>query len=68
MSRRVDSPDTDADREIHACITATPSQPFVVRAGAGSGKTTSTAKLARWLSKNQHKPMMVSVPPLPNRS
>jgi signal recognition particle subunit SRP54 len=27
----------------------------------GSGKTTSTAKLARWLSKNQHNPMMVSV-------
>ena len=27
----------------------------------GSGKTTSTAKLARWLSKNQHTPMMVSV-------
>jgi len=27
----------------------------------GSGKTTSTAKLARWLSKNQHNPIMVSV-------
>ncbi len=27
----------------------------------GSGKTTSTAKLARWLSKNQHAPLMVSV-------
>ncbi len=27
----------------------------------GSGKTTSTAKLARWLSKNQHNPVMVSV-------
>jgi signal recognition particle subunit SRP54 len=27
----------------------------------GSGKTTSAAKLARWLSKNQHNPMMVSV-------
>jgi DNA helicase-2/ATP-dependent DNA helicase PcrA len=44
MSRRVDSPDTDADREIHACIAATPPQPFVVRAGAGSGKTTSLIK------------------------
>lgn len=44
MSRRVDSPDTDADREICACITATPPQPFVVRAGAGSGKTTSLIK------------------------
>ncbi len=27
----------------------------------GSGKTTSTAKLARWLSKNGHSPEMVSV-------
>ena len=27
----------------------------------GSGKTTSTAKLARWLSRNGHSPMMVSV-------
>src|ERR1700692_4749514 len=27
----------------------------------GSGKTTSTAKLARWLSKNGSTPMMVSV-------
>src|ERR1700746_595732 len=27
----------------------------------GSGKTTSTGKLARWLSKNEHRPLMVSV-------
>src|ERR1700693_3620005 len=27
----------------------------------GSGKTTSSAKLARWLSKNGHSPLMVSV-------
>ncbi|MFN9455891.1 MAG: signal recognition particle receptor subunit alpha, partial [Acidobacteriota bacterium] len=27
----------------------------------GSGKTTSSAKLARWLSKNQHSPLLVSV-------
>jgi signal recognition particle subunit SRP54 len=27
----------------------------------GSGKTTSTAKLARWLSRNSHSPLMVSV-------
>jgi len=44
MSRRTESPDTDADREIHGCIVATPPQPFVVRAGAGSGKTTSLIK------------------------
>ena len=49
MSRRVDSPDTDADREIHACISASPPQPFVVRAGAGSGKTTSLIKALDWV-------------------
>src|SRR5689334_23548378 len=27
----------------------------------GSGKTTSTGKLSRWLSKNGHRPMVVSV-------
>jgi signal recognition particle subunit SRP54 len=27
----------------------------------GSGKTTTTGKIARWLSKNGHRPMMVSV-------
>ncbi len=49
MSRRVDNPDTDADREIYACIAATPPQPFVVRAGAGSGKTTSLIKALDWV-------------------
>ena len=49
MSRRIDSPDTDADREIHACIAARPPQPFVVRAGAGSGKTTSLIKALDWV-------------------
>ncbi|MBV9503557.1 MAG: signal recognition particle protein [Acidobacteriia bacterium] len=27
----------------------------------GSGKTTTTGKLARWLSKNEHRPLLVSV-------
>ncbi|MEG2131648.1 UvrD-helicase domain-containing protein [Pseudomonas sp.] len=49
MSRRIDSPDTDADLEIHACIAAKPPQPFVVRAGAGSGKTTSLIKALDWV-------------------
>ena len=34
---------------------------FMIVGLQGSGKTTSTAKLARWLSKNQHNPLMVSV-------
>jgi len=49
MSRRIDSPDTEADRDIHACIAANPPQPFVVRAGAGSGKTTSLIKALDWV-------------------
>ncbi|MEO8050878.1 MAG: signal recognition particle protein [Acidobacteriota bacterium] len=34
---------------------------FLIVGLQGSGKTTSTAKLARWLSKNGSSPMMVSV-------
>src|ERR1043166_5863107 len=34
---------------------------FMVVGLQGSGKTTSTGKLARWLSKNGHSPMVVSV-------
>lgn len=49
MSRRINSPDTYADLEIRACITSTPPRPFVVRAGAGSGKTTSLIKAIEWV-------------------
>jgi len=34
---------------------------FLIVGLQGSGKTTTTGKLARWLSKNGHRPMMVSV-------
>jgi signal recognition particle subunit SRP54 len=34
---------------------------FLIVGLQGSGKTTSTAKLAQWLSKNDHSPLMVSV-------
>ena len=44
MSRRTNSPDTDADEQIHSCIKSVPPTPFVVTAGAGSGKTTSLIK------------------------
>jgi len=38
-----------------------PPSVFLIVGLQGSGKTTSTGKLARWLSKNGHTPMMVSV-------
>ena len=38
-----------------------PPSVFMIVGLQGSGKTTSTAKLARWLSKNGNSPMMVSV-------
>ncbi len=38
-----------------------PPSVFLIVGLQGSGKTTTTGKLARWLSKNGHRPMMVSV-------
>src|SRR6516165_5006180 len=38
-----------------------PPSTFMIVGLQGSGKTTSTGKLARWLSKNGHSPLMVSV-------
>ena len=38
-----------------------PPTAFLIVGLQGSGKTTSTGKLARWLSKNGHRPLMVSV-------
>jgi signal recognition particle subunit SRP54 len=38
-----------------------PPSVFLIVGLQGSGKTTSSAKLARWLSKNGHSPMLVSV-------
>jgi signal recognition particle subunit SRP54 len=38
-----------------------PPSVFLIVGLQGSGKTTSTGKLARWLSKNDHRPMVVSV-------
>src|SRR4030088_1658244 len=38
-----------------------PPSVFLVVGLQGSGKTTSTGKLARWLTKNGHRPQLVSV-------
>src|SRR5271167_5217540 len=38
-----------------------PPSVFLIVGLQGSGKTTSTGKLARWLSRNGHRPILVSV-------
>src|SRR5271166_2141815 len=38
-----------------------PPSVFLIVGLQGSGKTTSTGKLARWLAKNGHRPLLVSV-------
>lgn len=59
MSRRANSPDTDADRELLDCITATPPQSFIVTAGAGSGKTTSLIKALERLIEQHGQSMLM---------
>ncbi|NTF59419.1 ATP-dependent helicase [Agrobacterium rhizogenes] len=44
MSSRVNKPDTQADVTLQQCISASPPQSFIMKAGAGSGKTTSLIK------------------------
>ncbi|WP_332399427.1 UvrD-helicase domain-containing protein [Burkholderia ubonensis] len=44
MTGRLTSADTEADGVIRSCIVATPPRSFIVKAGAGSGKTTSLIK------------------------
>jgi DNA helicase-2/ATP-dependent DNA helicase PcrA len=44
MSSRANKPDTQADLTLKKCISASPPQSFIMKAGAGSGKTTSLIK------------------------
>lgn len=44
MTRRAQQKDTEADRELYACINSSPPRSFLMTAGAGSGKTTSLIK------------------------
>lgn len=44
MSSRTNKPDTQADIDLRTCVGATPPQSFIMKAGAGSGKTTSLIK------------------------
>ncbi|MEM5786943.1 MAG: UvrD-helicase domain-containing protein, partial [Syntrophobacteraceae bacterium] len=44
MTIRTKQNDTEADRELYACLNSSPPQSFLMVAGAGSGKTTSLIK------------------------
>jgi len=44
MTSRIGNPDTEADRQLRACLDQVPLRSFVMVAGAGSGKTTSLVK------------------------
>lgn len=44
MTSRAQQKDTEADRELYACINSSPPRSFLMIAGAGSGKTTSLIK------------------------
>ena len=44
MISRANQPDTKTDAEISACLQATPPKSFIMKSGAGSGKTTSLIK------------------------
>lgn len=44
MTTRIGSPNTQADIVLRTCLDETPTQSFIMVAGAGSGKTTSLVK------------------------
>ncbi|WP_145606968.1 UvrD-helicase domain-containing protein [Yersinia intermedia] len=44
MSSRANKPDTQADMDLRNCLRNVPPRSFIMRAGAGSGKTTSLIK------------------------
>lgn len=51
MSIRAGKPDTPADLEIRSALSNAERKPFVVKAGAGSGKTTSLIKALNYVVK-----------------
>lgn len=44
MTKRINSPDTEADVRLRECLDQNPRRSFIMIAGAGSGKTTSLVK------------------------
>ena len=53
MTRRIDSPDTEADRQLRVCLDQHPTSNFVMISGAGSGKTTSLVKALSHLNRTR---------------
>jgi DNA helicase-2/ATP-dependent DNA helicase PcrA len=53
MTRRIASPDTEADRQLRGCLDEHPTRSFVMIAGAGSGKTTSLVKALAHLERTK---------------
>jgi DNA helicase-2/ATP-dependent DNA helicase PcrA len=44
MNSKVNKPDTQADKHLRDCLRESPPRSFIMKAGAGSGKTTSLIK------------------------
>jgi len=53
MTRRIDSPDTSSDLELQKNLALDEPHSFVMRAGAGSGKTTSLIKALDFVAKKR---------------
>lgn len=51
MTSRIGSPDTQADLDVRRCLDRVPPRPFIMVAGAGSGKTTSLIKALAHLAR-----------------
>jgi len=52
MTSRIGSPDTQADIDVRTCLDLVPPRPFIMVAGAGSGKTTSLIKALAHLAES----------------
>lgn len=55
MTKRIGSPDTEADVSLRTCLDQTPKRSFIMVAGAGSGKTTSLVKALAHLDTSKGK-------------
>ncbi|MBV9561157.1 MAG: ATP-dependent helicase [Bradyrhizobium sp.] len=51
MTIRVNQPDTPADEQLRQCLDHAPTNSFIMKAGAGSGKTTSLVKALAHLAR-----------------